>query len=280
MNKEKEWIEIALKDIEASILLYKSGLFGQSYFYFQQASEKANKVLWLLDGQIKQEEVKDISHKQLLIPRKVVVKQIENVDNFTLIENIFPELSTNPLIKNLKERDLGAYKNSLNEKKKFIDRFRHSKALDFESCDLEKELILLNELKDYKGSSNWFNNLKIVLRENKEWVENFKENNRGKNNLLLEVINYYESLGLRGFIAFLNKYLSLIYMLSYVSGTLSICGFLTDKHNQITRYPDVNEKVHPVSFYNQSLNVVKYQLEFIEHLNNSLKLLLKTYCQN
>lgn len=103
MSKEREWIGIALEDIEASTLLYKNGLYSQSYFYFQQASEKANKALWLLDGQIKKEDVKSISHNQLKTPRKTIVKQIKNVDNFTLIENIYPELSTNLLIKRLKK---------------------------------------------------------------------------------------------------------------------------------------------------------------------------------
>ena len=37
-----------LKDIDASILLYNNKFYSQSYFYFQQASEKGNKAFWLL----------------------------------------------------------------------------------------------------------------------------------------------------------------------------------------------------------------------------------------
>lgn len=152
---------------------------------------------------------------------------------------------------------MGDYRNGLNEKQKLIDRFRNSEALDFESDDLKKELKFLNELKYFKGPNDWFSNLKTVIRENKEWVKDFKENNEGKSNLLLEVISYCEVIGLRGFIAILNEFLSNAYVMSYIFETFSMCGFLTDKPNQITRYPDINSRIYPVDYYNSSLNVVK-----------------------
>ena len=48
-NYINSWIEIAIKDIEVSELLYKNKLYSNSFYHFQQASEKSLKAFLFLN---------------------------------------------------------------------------------------------------------------------------------------------------------------------------------------------------------------------------------------
>ncbi|MDO1499447.1 HEPN domain-containing protein [Winogradskyella maritima] len=50
------WLNIALNDLESAILLHRNGKYRNSYFLFQQASEKANKAAALFSGDFTEKE--------------------------------------------------------------------------------------------------------------------------------------------------------------------------------------------------------------------------------
>lgn len=281
MNNEKKWIEQALKDVEASILLYKNKLYSHSYFHFQQASEKGNKAFWLLDGQMKEKDLKSISHNQFKIPKKTLTKNIENTKSFEFLEGIYPELLQNPIYLKFKGNSFIEYKNNIKGYQITIDRFRNTQTMDFEISHLENELQTLNELMCYDNVSNdIFKEIKPVLKENEQWIKKYKKKCKNKEDLLFQIIDYYSSLSPKSFFTFINDYTILTQKLAYISFSLSACSFLTDKHNQTTRYPNAVNNIFPLDYYDKSLNIVRYQMKFLNHLKKGLNLLLYTYYPN
>ena len=72
MNKNVSiWIDLSLSDLKSSKLLYDNSQFRTSYFFFQQATEKANKALALLGGLLSETELKNNSAVALIIYLKI-----------------------------------------------------------------------------------------------------------------------------------------------------------------------------------------------------------------
>jgi hypothetical protein len=84
------WIKLALSDLKASKILYEQKLFRQSYFLFQQATEKANKAHALKFGLAKEEDLKDMGHNQFKIDRKYVATKIAGLDSLLKQTNKLP----------------------------------------------------------------------------------------------------------------------------------------------------------------------------------------------
>ena len=64
--------------------------FRQSYFLFQQATEKANKAHALKFGLAKEEDLKDMGHNQFKMDRKYVANKIEELDSLLKQSNNLP----------------------------------------------------------------------------------------------------------------------------------------------------------------------------------------------
>ncbi len=80
MNEIIKWIDIAKSDVKSSQILLENQCYSQSYFYFQQASEKANKANWMFNGLLKESELKNVGHDQFKPLRKNLITQKENID--------------------------------------------------------------------------------------------------------------------------------------------------------------------------------------------------------
>jgi HEPN domain-containing protein len=72
----KVWIEIAQSDLKSAQLLYALGQYRTSFFFFQQASEKATKALGIQLGILTTEkEIKELEHNPPKFFRRLAVDQ-------------------------------------------------------------------------------------------------------------------------------------------------------------------------------------------------------------
>ena len=72
----KKWLEIAKKDKEASIVLYKNGYYPQSVFFLQQTVEKRTKgFLILFLSLFSSENIKDLGKKLVILHTDFLLKR-------------------------------------------------------------------------------------------------------------------------------------------------------------------------------------------------------------
>ena len=75
----KVWIDLSKSDLNSSKILHENGHYRNSYFLFQQTTEKANKAFALISEILTETELKTIQHDQTKIYRKAIVKQEKNI---------------------------------------------------------------------------------------------------------------------------------------------------------------------------------------------------------
>src|SRR5689334_1718424 len=63
-KKAKIWLRIAVSDLKTAKLLYSNGHFRTSYFFFQQAVEKANKAAFIQFFDLKECDLIKMRHDQ------------------------------------------------------------------------------------------------------------------------------------------------------------------------------------------------------------------------
>ncbi|MFY0603255.1 MAG: HEPN domain-containing protein [Flavobacteriaceae bacterium] len=272
MNDVLKWIKISEKDIEASRILYKNNCFSQSYFYFQQSTEKGNKALWMLLGSLNEQEFKKLGHNQFKPLRKIAYQQKENVDFLMSINDNISFISSNPFFKNL---ELHEQSEQLNELITFIDKSYSSDLINISISELDEILNTLEQLKNAKLTLP--KNYKVILRKGiidyTEWLRNFNSNGLKEERIEFErILNNdkdFEEL-----ISFSASFIKTIYNLIYTQLVFFFCSVLTIQHSSTTRYPDSEKKTNPLELYNIELPIIKKQKEFLSHLENALKKLI------
>lgn len=268
-NEIIKWIDIAKSDVKSSRILLENRCYSQSYFYFQQASEKANKANWLLNGLLKEHELKIVGHDQFKPLKKNLITQKENIDHITSLEGKISLITENPLFRYF---DITEYKNNLTTSIKFIDSLSRHEVSDFEESDLERLLETLNEIKDIEPEYplNLPDILKAYLNEYAVWLKKFNsENTNQEADDLLEILSSEEYFV--DYINLVKNLLDIIISLIYVSNVFLFCSTLTAKHNSSTRYPQELNGNSPLNIYNESLEIIKKQECFLNHLDDALE---------
>ena len=259
---KNDLIEIALKDIRAASILYDKKLYAQSYFYFQQASEKANKAYGLFGGLITEEELKDIQHNQLKIYRKAIVAEEAEM------KATLKQLEKNPEVANhkfLKSKDIGTYSKNLQDGLKFHDSAKQKDLLNYTKEELDyfldaigelcyfrfrlgkkaKETVLY-ELKTYEDFGKQF----FSEIDKEDLKEAMKDENREE---LIKTIQDYSKHQMKTL---------------FLHVTFYFCALITIRHSNLARYPD-NGK-NPLNFYDMKNPSVKYQPYFMYYLKRAL----------
>lgn len=85
MNSIEVFLNLTKDDLKSSKLLYKENQYRTSYFFFQQAVEKANKAYGLHSGLIGENDLQKISHDQFKIHKKDLINQEEEYKKFLLL---------------------------------------------------------------------------------------------------------------------------------------------------------------------------------------------------
>ena len=268
MNEVIKWIDIAKSDIKSSKILLENGCYSQSYFYFQQATEKANKASWMLDGSLKESQLKSIGHNQFKPLRKNLISQKDNIDYLKLLESKLDFISENPF---LKQVDVEEYKENLEVSIKSIDKLKNQDLFDFDESELDEILEMLEELKTSKLElqEGFSEKIKSLLIDYATWLKKFNsEQTNSEADELFQLLDNDEKF--QDYLKMIEQLLASMEVLIYTSYTFYFCSILTIQHSNSTRYPQELDGKSPLQVYNRSLEIIKKQHKFLNYLDDAL----------
>lgn len=265
MNKNyiNSWIDIALKDLEISKLLYKNKMYSNSYYHFQQASEKGLKAYAFMTNTFKcEKDAKNTNHYALKIFANSLNQRQREID--FLKEYDFDKI--------IGAENLDNYSNNLNDGLDFLPK--KDEIFEFSNKILDDILKILKELSEYKYKfqidikNHFIDKMDLIFdlvykinpRKADEMKIDFNELIEDKNqfNELLENTKTQINIQL------LENYNVLI---------LFYTNLISHNHNNLTRYPDFQH--NPLKYYNLRRPIIKKLPEFIMYLESTLKQLKK-----
>lgn len=268
----KTWIDIARNDLKSSRLLYDNGHHRTSYFFFQQAAEKANKAFAHFAGLLSDKEFKDIQHDQLKIYRKTITKQEREIKTLVHALKPYPKVANHQILQQINFTD---YQRTLSESISFIDSLRSYDLINIPTMDLNQ---LLGQLETVKNTK-----LKIprdfeAVRKTQmvkvaDWIGQFETQDGidAKTEFLILMDDPDKSKEFYDLIV--KQILPLVIDIAFVNLTLYCCAIITVQHSSLTRYP--NKNVNPDTVYTKRLPIVKKQNEFMDLLDIALIKLTK-----
>ena len=263
----KIWTELALSDLNSSQLLHDNKHYRTSYFFFQQATEKANKAFALFAGQLTQKDFKDIQHDQLKIFRKTIVKQESELKTLIQVLEPLKNISDHKLISttNLKE-----YGKSLLDSVQHIDTLRNHDLINISLIDLSYLLRQLKKAKETKIKIpvNYEKKFKNVLLSVADWVGQFEtqEAIESKKEILNFINDKDQSKQL--WEAMVNQIFPSMIDIAFINLTLYFCAIITIQHSSLSRYPENGR--NPQNIYVLKLPLVKKQKEFMNYLQDAI----------
>lgn len=252
------WIEIAIKDLEVSELLYKNKMYSNSFYHFQQASEKSLKAYLFLNNTFKKEkDAKNVSHFMLEPFKKSIKENQENISKG--IELGLDVLFDNSLI--------NSYTEDLKKSLDFLPK--KNEVYEYSGKILEQILTILEEFKTYKIKFQEIP-VNVVKEKINSWFDNFSKFNP----IELEVVRHQFNV----FIDSEEQYIN--FLTNYKNETqrnlkeyyfvliLYYSNLISHNHNNLTRYPD--SEFNPLKYYNLKRPLIKKLPEFIKLLKSSL----------
>lgn len=266
-EKVKIWIELAWNDLKSSQLLFDNKHYRTSYFFFQQASEKANKAFALFGGQLAEIEFKEIQHDQFLIFKKSIRKQETEIK--TLLATISPltKVANHNLIS---KTNLTEYCKSLSDSVHHIGNLKNSDLINISTQDLNYLLRQLKKAKDTKIKIpiNYEKKFRNAMLNVADWVGQFetKEAIEAKKELQNFINDQDQTKKL--YEVMLNQIFPSMIDIAFIHLTFYCCAIITYKHSTLTRYPE--NEINPQHLYKLTLPIVKKQKEFMSYLENAI----------
>lgn len=267
----KELLKIAKADVNASSLLYNQKLYPQSYFYFQQATEKATKSYFLFLEIIDKKIAFDVRHNLFKLHKKVLLQAQETNKQAMDFTGMYPFLQVAGL-----------------------DRERLVKKHN----SIQDDLILFDKLKDYDLINISSKNIKVFL-DNLESLnvkvvkmpEDLSQSIKNYFRLLIDDIKMHNSEGAIQMAKALEDSLTdpewtefihvhfkeiirTVLDSIFIYATIFFTSFLTVQHSSISRYPNnENPEITPLKIYSRKLPLVKWQPDFLENLKRAITLI-------
>lgn len=265
MDKEyiDSWIEIAVKDLEVSKILFENKLYSNSFYHFQQASEKGLKAYaFMVKAYTSENDANKTGHytlKFFVDSANERQKEIAFLKDYDL-DKIIGSESLDEYSNNLKS-DL----NVLPQKKEI---FEYSNEILIEILKILFELKEYDfefpiEFKEYLiDKMDFFFDKFYKLNPEKieEARKDFKEFIKNENQLneLIEGTKEH----------FKNSLLENCYVL-----ILYYSNLISHNHNNKSRYPELD--FNPLEYYNLNCPIIQKLPEFAQYLNSTLLQLKK-----
>lgn len=260
-------IEIALRDLKAASILYDNKLFAQSYFLFQQASEKSNKALGVSTELIDEKAAKKLSHDQLEIHKISANSHLLEIEKFIfkLTEN--PEIQKHKLLNKI---DLKSSEKSIIKGLEDLKLLQKLESLNFSRYDYKYFIDTLKELYEFrlKIDKKTKNELNIEIDKYLDFIDKF-----APSHYAIEVKKVFEEGNRVTILQNLEKFAKYQFKLIFIYYTFFFCAVVTSKHSISPRYP--NKNTNPLLVYRKSNPIVKFQPIFMEYLFIAIKLFKK-----
>ncbi len=263
----KIWLEIALSDLKSASLLYDNEHYRTSYFFFQQASEKANKALALLNGKLSKKEFDDIKHDQLKIYKKTIVKQENEIKKFIEIINPLPKVLNHEI---LSKSNITEYSQSLKDSTSFIDSLKNYDLVNIAISDLVYLLAQLKEIKETKINvpNDYEKIFETKMLGITDWIGNLKTHEaiNVKEDLLNFIVNKEQT---KQFYDIIKKQIfPMMIDLVFINLTFYVCAIITIQHSSLTRYAE--NDINPDNIYIKQLPIIVKQDAFMDMLYEAI----------
>ncbi len=267
-----ELLKIAKTDITASETLYGKRLYAQSFFYFQQATEKATKALALLLEMSDAKGTFDVRHNIFKLHKKSFIDAAEEKSKAIDLAKALPFFETSGLIETAKlKEELG----NSNKYLHFLNNMKDYDLINIPAKDivlfLEKmQALNLKRLRLPKDLE-----LKITDLFMPFIIKMEQDESKAAQYIAEQIRKALGSIEFGDFIK--NHFTDLITttaQIMYAHGVLYFSGLLTIQHSSITRYPVTDNVLKsPLRIYSKKLPVVKHQPAFLIHLRKAIKII-------
>lgn len=263
METIKAWIDVAKSDLKSSRLLHENGHYRNSYYLFQQASEKANKAFVLYLESLDENELRKIGHNHINIHVKNIEKSENDASQFLSI------LKMNPAPFVFSEENYTEYHNNLQKSLQDINEMKND-IINLQPNDLMVMAKNLREIKRLKIRHPEKPNKKYkeALIRYSEWIGGFgtPQALEAKEEML-KVLEDKEQMQ-QIYDATFKQFYPMYFELYFIQYTFFYTSILTTKHETVTRYPDGTN--NPETIYNKKLPVIVKQTVFMNFLEEAL----------
>lgn len=262
MNKQyiAYWIDIAIKDIEASNVLYSNKLYSNSFYHFQQASEKALKAMAFMSNiYVNDKDPNKTGHytvgifKNLIEEQKEKLKLLKTYD-YDLLNDLLEFTSYE---ENLNKTSLPSKNETVEYSSKFLQEFM-TVVDEMYNCRL-----------NFPSNINFFENID-------SFINLLKKVNEPQG---IEMEEYF--LSIRSSAEETEKFLKESEVQFNSEFKLRVCGMviyfttlISHNHNNLCRYP--SENFNPLHYYNLRRPIIKNLTVLNVHLMRALKMMKKT----
>jgi hypothetical protein len=265
----QNFLLIAKKDLKASQVLYEARLYAQSYFFFQQATEKAVKSLYAFIGTANSKEIFDVRHNVFKLQHKEIEQTKKRNEAVKAIVEIMPFFEK---LDYITQKQTEQKNKDLDDTMLLISELKQYDLINIPSRDLTKylkhiESIKLRKLKTPNEAAELFK------KEIDNFILNIENEGSPKAVWFAKLIkNEWEYLSLDSrFILDIVESILESLNIAKVHIVFHYCSLLTIQHSSITRYFDNrNPGPLPSEIYTKKLPVVRLQPKFMKHLNEAM----------
>ena len=265
------WLSLAAGDLKSSRILYEKRQYRNAYFMFQQASEKANKAMWLITGILQPDDLFKLSHDQFKTYRSQYKKQLESAETYLAIVRQYTEPAGQEMIE---PGRLENHATDIRNKIGYLDGAREKDLVNIPLRDLTTTHRILVQLEKQKITIPHIPDEELIAFFGRlvSWIATFKNEESLK---AQEQINGYISVpeNREQMRQYLVKAVYVIVDWAFIEHVLSVCAALTIQHSSRTRYP--HNGIDPSAIYTRKLPLVKKQPFFIDMLEKALKRMKK-----
>lgn len=259
----KNLLNVALTDIKASHALYDLKHYSQSFFLFQQATEKTYKAFGLIGNIITDKDFKKINHLPLKIYKNILDKDFENAAKTIQLLELIPELKKHEVFA---DGGFENYYEQLKKEQQLIDRLWKT---DLKKLTTDDHNTILDQLAEIDQT-------KFELPDNhNEIFQRGIESTIG----LFQTLSPASAEEMRNelkkgntqaeFIEISKWFMKISFDMIYISKVLFWCSVVTmSGHAETSRYP--HDGIDPLTFYRKSYPGTKFQLEYLRFLKKCI----------
>lgn len=265
-------LKIAKTDLKASKVLYINNIHAQSYFYFQQATEKTTKAVALLLNMSTAKDTFNMRHDVFKLHQKNIKDGKRQNELAVDLARALPFLETSGFLEiNKIEKQIMASEESM----RLFENLRNYDLINIPAKEINQflENIESLEIKRAKLPSDLENKIEGLFMP---FIEKMELNeSKAAQYMAKELRDAIRSEEFGQFIRehFADVIKTTIHFL-YAYSVLYFSGLLTIQHSSVTRYPDTNDpQKNPLFIYKKKLPIVRYQMQFLEHLEKAIKII-------
>ena len=262
VRETTQLIDLAVDDLDCASILYASRKYRNSFYFFQQAVEKANKAFGLHSGIISKEQLKkNIGHTPIKIYEQIVKLQHQKLTTFTNLFSKFP--TTYDWFEEPINDDI-----QFEEFEGFVKKFKGSNIAIISLAEIDHVLGQLYLLQDERFRMPSVETENVVGVIGKFLVEASGIPPEDRQNVL-NVLQIQFTEDPSQFASLMKDICRMLNAIIFPIITFSVFAALYNQHGVKPRYFD--EGFDPIKTYNKKFPLIRRQSELMDVFQVALK---------